>query len=408
MKQNISILSVALLCLGITVPSGATKAQQMSTGASSILIDTNASIIIVPCDCPNLNGFTIDTGGSVENRGVIQNGGDWENNSSITSATIAGDVEFNGTRQQNIFGLNGTSFETLTVNNPTGLRVAQPTQVHEGLTFEQGKIYLDGNDLTIANSAVRIEGADSDRYVVANSQNGVDRLFTGLETDIAEVVTPVGTTGFHPITIKLANIPTETHSLRFAPSGDTIVPTGIDRVRWAGPFYVVHTRPDDSWKPEFDASFDLSHATVRGDISKYIARIGDRDGKWSTQPGTVSNNTIAMRGVSTLGTFVFGEPTGSGVNWLDESAQRHVRVFPNPATDRTAMIEVSLPTRSRSASLSISDITGKELQSVFLGATLEAGSHQYTLDVSTLPAGSYLISLQTEDMTYATSMKVVH
>jgi hypothetical protein len=81
-------------------------------------------------------------------------------------------------------------------------------------------------------------------------------------------------------------------------------------------------------------------------------------------------------------------------------------VAPNPAKNFVT-ITFSLSEIESSANLSIIDLQGKTALKVFDNATLEQGSHIYGVDVSNLPSGVYIISLQTGNGIITKSLEIV-
>ena len=63
-----------------------------------------------------------------------------------------------------------SSYPFLIIDNPNNVKLSDNTVVREALIFKNGKLILDGNNLTIENTATNgIQGYDEDHYVVTGS-----------------------------------------------------------------------------------------------------------------------------------------------------------------------------------------------------------------------------------------------
>lgn len=68
---------------------------------------------------------------------------------------------------------------------------------------------------------------------------------------------------------------------------------------------------------------------------------------------------------------------------------RSVNLFPNPTVDNSVLrLDIKESTK---ANLTVSDITGKVVQSIFQGQTIAAGSHEFKLETRNLNPGVYLV-----------------
>jgi serine protease len=79
--------------------------------------------------------------------------------------------------------------------------------------------------------------------------------------------------------------------------------------------------------------------------------------------------------------------------------------IPNPVSSRTQIV-LDLP-ESGDITLTLNDITGKELQNIYTGKAAE-GTHTYDLDLSTLPNGTYVYTLTSGSETFSQRLVVLH
>jgi hypothetical protein len=146
---------------------------------------------------------------------------------------------------------------------------------------------------------------------------------------------------------------------------------GIDPLKTAKPIYLTLS------------GFDLSNSTL--DFITY-----DNNMQQISQGTlTLSNPLTAVNDGGGINTGAFLNP-----------------VAPNPAKNFVT-ITFSLSEIESSANLSIIDLQGKTALKVFDNATLEQGSHIYGVDVSNLPSGVYIISLQTGNGIITKSLEIV-
>src|SRR5690606_36211407 len=87
-----------------------------------------------------------------------------------------------------------------------------------------------------------------------------------------------------------------------------------------------------------------------------------------------------------------GNPSGI-TELLNNTHYTPLEIFPNPTTDQVSF-KLTFDKANKSTVVRIMDINGRVLNSKSLGSA-PAGTQQYSVDVSTLPAGKYSIQVIT-------------
>jgi hypothetical protein len=87
------------------------------------------------------------------------------------------------------------------------------------------------------------------------------------------------------------------------------------------------------------------------------------------------------------------------------SAIRHIALYPNPANSYTELSVWSGASSSFSATISVTDIEGKEIYNN--QAEIAQGKNDFVIDISGINAGVYIVNLQSNNGTYSKRLVVV-
>ncbi len=123
-----------------------------------------------------------------------------------------------------------------------------------------------------------------------------------------------------------------------------------------------------------------------------ISSGGNNSASTSNQMGSTAGQPVI--GVASNGQMIahfgFWTPSAaaSGVQASGPAPTIGIETWPNPATD-ASKLTVTVPATS-DLDVRLYDVTGKEVQSVYRGAA--NGSLALNLDLSNLPAGSYILA----------------
>jgi hypothetical protein len=110
-----------------------------SIGVRTLTINTGAT-------------FTVSSGASITSNGDLNNNG--------TFADNGGTITFNGTNLQSISGT--TSFSNLIINNPSGVKLNNVTNVRGILTLTNGNLISNGNlNVNLTNGAIDYNASDN-------------------------------------------------------------------------------------------------------------------------------------------------------------------------------------------------------------------------------------------------------
>lgn len=105
---------------------------------------------------------------------------------------------------------------------------------------------------------------------------------------------------------------------------------------------------------------------------------------FATQSFSTSDTTIMRDSILNLLQTTTGFSTG------DNTPVANLNVFPNPANENMS-IDFEI-TQSSEVNLSITDLTGKNIQEIFAGK-LTSGKYNYPWSVTNIPSGLYLVNI---------------
>lgn len=79
--------------------------------------------------------------------------GNWVNNRATNVITTVGTVEFNGTSSQQLGGTFATTFDTLHINNATGVTHTNPTTINAWLVLQAGRFTMGTHNIILGTNA---------------------------------------------------------------------------------------------------------------------------------------------------------------------------------------------------------------------------------------------------------------
>lgn len=186
-----------LVLLAFLIGIGYFSFAQMTLSSGSQIVVASGSTIVAN-DVVNNSG-TIVNSGNVEIKGDLTN-----NNGGLIDNTSSGTVTFNGSSAQEITGAATTHFYgALEIDNTSGVSLTSTStgadqEVHGTMTFTNGKLTLNGFDLTLDGTGDPT-GVGSTSYFVTNSTGELKRT-----VGANNILFPVGNTAYNPITINNA------------------------------------------------------------------------------------------------------------------------------------------------------------------------------------------------------------
>ena len=163
------------------------------------------------------------------------------------------------------------------------------------------------------------------------------------------------------------------------------------------------------------ASFpDSLHGTIVG-YSGAIFHTMDGGHTWVRQNSGVTEALASVTFLDTAIGYVSGlngiilKTTNGGLSWVRLSPgipTLQAQVYPLPANN-TASLNYTL-SQSQHISLTLQDITGKQISNILDAEIQSTGAHIVTFDVSRLAAGSYFLFLRGENVTYSGKLLIEH
>lgn len=171
-----------LLLLTFLVGSAFVVFSQITLSNNSQIIVASGANLIVN-DINNDNGtIEVSNGGTISVKGnIINNGG------GLFESTSSGTITFNGSSAQEIGGTSTVHFYgSLGINNSNGVNITGTDQeIHGALTFTDGKITLNGFNLTLGTTDPT--GVSATSYIATN---GIGQLKRSVAN--SDVIFPVG------------------------------------------------------------------------------------------------------------------------------------------------------------------------------------------------------------------------
>lgn len=371
------LIGTPLLAQQITIAGGST----VTVGAGSIVTTTG--------------GITIADSGAIQNSGTIQVGGDWTNNGNGLINDSAGIVEFNGTSPQMITGNAVTNFSNLTVNNARGVTLNSDAVVSQLLTFVNGKVTTDSNDIRLTNPCLYpVSGADFNRYI-ATTRSG--RAIFRFDALCALSTVPIGD-AYAPVTLTVNGVSGGVVDVAFYTTTGTnphenspkLNASGIDQAKKCDHYWVISKSGPGIWTT-YTALFDFTHTANTGNPAKYVIRQYDSATGWTSPASSVSGTTITVAGLSSFSEFEIGELVGpSDVPGAQTLAEFNAEVYPNPAVDKLTVKFNS--TSSGSYSIKVIDLIGGTVMHQEGKARIGVNVHE--LRLGDLARGVYILNLE--------------
>ncbi|MGH7493504.1 MAG: T9SS type A sorting domain-containing protein [bacterium] len=402
--SNVSIDNNTIL----NYPNGSTAARGLS---GDLRIHTGSSLYM---DFGNIgvnNALTV--GGNVHFEGALSLGdapggdlylgGNWTTNSNRgTFNPNARTVAFSGSTEQLIGGINSThTFDHLTIDNPAGVRLDNPTTVNQSLTFSAGNLVLP-YILTLLGT---VHGASRESHAVTLHSGYIAR----------------------PIS------PGESFEFPVGGSAATYNPVTIVRAGGGGPqtfyvqvkdsFTVQPKQPDGVLRRQWG----ISHPGIAASnlTLTFQWEPGDPAGsQFNPEAGVAMGWHNGLEWIETAATYSAGPPhcatasfigTGGlfGIGNLGAltSVAEHKAApqefalsqnYPNPFNPTTT-IGYALPVDA-DVSLAVYNIQGQKVVQLVEGR-MSVGYHEASFDASQLASGVYVYRLQAGEL--VKSMKLV-
>jgi hypothetical protein len=266
------------------------------------------------------NNYELSIGGLFTNDGVFSaNGslitvaGNWVNNNTFSSGS--GTVRFNGGQSQLISGTALSTFNNLSIQNPSGVSLDLDVTVNGTLSFNTGKVITGPNHLILGNSAT-VSGASSSDYVYGN-------LVKGIESGTASKNFEIGDASVYaPVTLTFSGTTNGTGSIAAATfSGESpeINSSNIDPSKNVNRYWSLENSGVTGFT-SYDAAFTFASGEVDAgsDISSFIAGIYSSLSWDYPEVETTTSTTVQILGSTTFGNFQTGEPrTISGADYGD-------------------------------------------------------------------------------------------
>lgn len=171
------------------------------------IVSTTGTYITINGLNGNFINSTSGTDGAIDNDGIISLQGTWTNNASnnvFINQNADGKVIFNGSVTQDIAGTSQTDFESLKIDNTSGVTLQQSTVVSNGIALTNGPLTLNSNTINInSNSAASVSRING--YIVSEQPDNSGKVIWNIGNNLSAHTFPFGTaTGYYiPIILNL-------------------------------------------------------------------------------------------------------------------------------------------------------------------------------------------------------------
>lgn len=159
------------------------------------IVSTIGSYITITGSNGNFTNLTFITDGSIDNDGIISLQGNWTNNAAnnvFINQNAEGEVTLNGSLPQDIAGTSQTSFETLRINNGSGVTLQQSAIVSNVLALRKGPLTLNSKTIVInSNAAAAISRTNG--YIVSEEPDNSSKVIWNIGNNLSAHTFPFGT-----------------------------------------------------------------------------------------------------------------------------------------------------------------------------------------------------------------------
>lgn len=206
--------------------------------------------------------FNLNSGATLNNQGNVVLKKNLTNSNAAANPIGSGTIQFTGTSNQAISGLN--IIQHLTVNNAAGLAVSGNTRVNGTLTLTNGKVALGTNNLLLGPLATVTGSPGTSAMVVPTGTGQLQKEYAAAGSFTFPVGDATGAAEYSPVTLQF-------NSGTFAP-GNTAGVTLID-AQYPGTATNYLSR---YWTVSSTGITDFSsHATFRYTVSDVNGSEGD-------------------------------------------------------------------------------------------------------------------------------------
>jgi hypothetical protein len=241
--------------------------------------------------------------------GFLEVAGDWSNSGTFNSNNRR--VVFNGTTSQSISG--STTFDYLRINNSNGVSLSNSIIVDDTLYFDNGRISIGSNNITL-NASITIEGTPtSSKMIVCTGSGEVRKLFTGTGSFTFPVGDNTGTAEYSPVTLNFTSGSFGTGAYAAVRLVDAKHPNNTSSSDYITRYWIVNSSGITSFS--CNASFVYTDADVNGDENLiYLGRYSG--GTWSLHDLTNTSTNTLSSAFSSFGEFTGGESGALPVNLI--------------------------------------------------------------------------------------------
>ncbi len=240
--------------------------------------------------------------------------GDWTNNASISALSAGtGTVTLNGTSAGTVGGLFSTTFNSLTLNNGSGITLSANVTVDGTLTFTSGMLTTGSNTLYVASSG---SVSRTSGHVVGNFRKYVATGATSRTFEVGDA------SNYTPVSLSFANVTAAGDLTVSASNGDhpNIAGSILDSSKSANRYWTLANGgiTFTTYSPTFTfvgGDVDAGADTTYFIVGRYSG------GTWSPEATTTRTATSTQAtGITGFGDFAVGEPAQSALDHFDVTA----------------------------------------------------------------------------------------
>lgn len=328
---------------------------------------------------------------TINNTGNVAASGTGDIMGSSTSRVVVNSTS--GLSGKLRFAPAGNTLQMLTVNTgaTSNIALGSDLKISGSLKLQSGKLKLGTNNLRINTGAI-IDGGSATSYILTDTSGSVTINLAAGTNDTFEVGTSLN---YAPI-IVYANSGSATGDVSIYVRDGVAVDGGIGTTLSASQKVVNATWFVTSTATTINYDMMAAWSTsmeLNGFNRNQVYLSHYTDGMWDVQPSTVAGNLSGMHavtrtGITSLSPFMVSDAERVTVNVPVVANQAQISVYPNPATN--VLRFTSAATIEKAC---IYDASGK--------CVLTSAVANDEVNVSTLPAGMYVIHLSGKDLNVA-------
>jgi hypothetical protein len=378
-----------LFCFGAFL-SPVIAQNMLLVGGTSMIVNAGTTVIIP-------GTVNIDGGAVLDNNGEIHISGDFLNDGTTPSST--GELVCDGSALQQIGGSSVSQFHHLTIDNTSGVELAQSCLVDGTLQFVAGKLITQAHRVTLnAQSLQSIAGAGPASYVLGNLGVVIPTGAQSMKYEVGDVVYAPAAVSFGSVSSS-GEVIISTHNGNSPDEGATL--PGLDAIARVPQHWII-----DAGAASYSGtsvSFEFGQTAYSGVTDDYEVW-QYTSGQWTQAPAAILLTAADATADSDLnGHWVIGEEDQT-IDIQEVATSTGLQAWPVPANDRVQLAWNS--TESGPGVARLLNLMGQVVATERLQP--DGGVLRGVFDTAGLAPGNYVAELRSGDAFATTRILVLH